>query len=70
MRICLEISHFDGNAMNEACSQCGTLDEGHGGWPDGDSGVLCQLCWEADCSRYWWEIVTTFSEAIWPECSL
>jgi hypothetical protein len=34
------------------CTDCGG--EIDMAWP-GDKGEICQLCWEAYCSRTWWE---------------
>lgn len=36
---------------SELC-RCG---EPHDEWPDANGGELCQMCWEADCSKSWWE---------------
>lgn len=35
----------------ELCSRC--KEKPHDGWPDGD-GMLCQMCWEAECAEAWW----------------
>lgn len=38
------------------CCRCGDRiaeAEDGGGWPDKD-GLLCQLCWERECSGLWW----------------
>lgn len=37
----------------ELC-KCG---EPHDGWPGNNSGELCQMCWEAECSESWWRMV-------------
>lgn len=26
----------------------------HDGWPGKDGAMLCQMCWEAQCSSMWW----------------
>ena len=40
------------------CCRCGCdiTDDDGGGWPDKD-GLLCQMCWERECSRLWWQAV-------------
>lgn len=37
-------------------TKCARCDEQHDNWPDGTpTGMLCQGCWEKECSRLWWE---------------
>ena len=39
------------------CSICEDMikEDAVGSWPDGEGGLLCQLCWESECSKTWWE---------------
>ena len=39
------------------CSVCGADIPPGDEWPGDDGGALCQECWEAHCSRLWWEIM-------------
>lgn len=41
--------------MNELCP-CGKRP--HDDWPSKDGiSNLCQMCWEAECSKSWWQMV-------------
>lgn len=40
--------------------KCG---EPHDGWPSNDGGQLCQMCWEAECDKSWWEMVRILDAA-------
>jgi hypothetical protein len=46
--------------MENKC-KCGKL---HDGWPGEDGGLLCQDCWEAECSKSWWAVVRAVRN--WP----
>ena len=35
----------------------------HDDWPDKDGGMLCQMCWEAECSESWWQMVRALDAA-------
>jgi len=36
----------------------------HDNWPDGTpDGLLCQECWEAQCSREWWQMLHDLDRA-------
>ncbi len=38
------------------CSKCMTENSGGSWWPDGSpNGVLCQVCWDAEYDKTWWE---------------
>lgn len=40
------------------------IDRTHDGWPDDTTdGQLCQLCWEAQCSREWWDMLHQLDRA-------
>lgn len=43
--------------------KCG---EPHDGWPGDDGGELCQMCWEAQCDRSWWEYMRRLDEVLGP----
>jgi hypothetical protein len=45
--------------MSDLC-KCGAP---HDGWPGNDGDELCQMCWEAECSESWWEMVRRFPGA-------
>lgn len=36
------------------CARCKVLTIDGSGWP-ADDGPLCQICWEDDCARSFWE---------------
>jgi len=36
----------------------------HDGWPGNDGGQLCQMCWEDECDKSWWEMVVAFDKAL------
>ena len=40
--------------QDEERCKCG---EPHDGWPGEDGGQLCQMCWEAECDKTWWQVV-------------
>ena len=42
------------------CSNCG---QPHDHWPDHYDGMLCQDCWEAECFRDWWPMVSQLQAA-------
>lgn len=44
--------------MSERC-KCG---EPHDNWPGADGGMLCQMCWEAECDKSWWAQVKAIGE--------
>lgn len=48
--------------MCSICGHCGKLIDGNGTWPWDDTEI-CFACWEANCSRTWWEAVTCIWEA-------
>lgn len=29
-------------------------------WPGDGGGEICQMCWESECSRSWWQMVNRF----------
>ena len=39
--------------MRSLC-KCG---QPHDDWPSEDGRVLCQMCWERECSESWWRMV-------------
>ena len=46
--------------QSEQRCKCG---EPHDNWPGKDSGQLCQMCWEAECSESWWACVIALDTA-------
>lgn len=44
-----------GDVAQELCDEC--LTDQHEGWPSGNGGELCTMCWESECSRAWWAFV-------------
>jgi hypothetical protein len=46
------------------CSTCSsTIPDPAEQWPDGNDGILCQVCWERESSRSWWAMVRALDEA-------
>jgi hypothetical protein len=46
-----------------SCSACSELiPDPAERWPDNATGTVCQECWEAQCSREWWELVRLVSD--------
>ena len=47
----------------KTCADCGK--EPSEGWPDEDSkeGELCQMCWEAQCDKSWWQMYDALGQA-------
>ena len=45
------------------CADCGK--EPSDGWPDANTkdGELCQMCWEAQCDKEWWEMYDALGQA-------
>ncbi len=47
------------------CFQCGqSIPTEAETWPGESGGNLCQCCWEAECSRSWWQMVDQINAAI------
>lgn len=44
------------------CSDC--KKEPSEGWLDGEGGELCQMCWEKQCDKEWWEYVKAWNEEL------
>jgi hypothetical protein len=44
----------------KAMCKCG---KPHDNWPDESDGMLCQMCWEAQCGKSWWEMVNALMSA-------
>ena len=45
------------------CADCGgQVPEPAERWPAASAGIVCQLCWEAQCSRQWWVMVKLLTE--------
>lgn len=40
----------------EMCDRCKVIAIDGSGWP-ADDGPLCQICWEDDCARSFWDYV-------------
>jgi hypothetical protein len=40
-----------------ACHECNRDTSGEMTWPGEAGHEICQECWEAECSRSWWEMV-------------
>jgi hypothetical protein len=37
------------------CNTCNnTIPDPAEEWPDGNGGIICQECWEHECSLSWW----------------
>ena len=51
-------------SKDEERCKCG---EPHDGWPGEDGGQLCQMCWEAECDKSWWEMVRALSQVAPPQ---
>ncbi len=49
--------------MSEQSKKCKTCGQPHDNWPAKDGGDLCQMCWEAECDKSWWEMVIAFDTA-------
>jgi hypothetical protein len=32
-------------------------------WPDNNGAVICQECWETQCSREWWAMVISLDKS-------
>jgi hypothetical protein len=46
------------------CTTCSsTIPDPAEQWPDDGDGTLCQVCWEASCSRSWWAMVRALGGA-------
>ena len=46
-----------------SCSDCGAqIPVSAERWPSASTGVVCQVCWEAQCSRQWWALVRLLPE--------
>ena len=40
------------------CPKCGTeVEPDETTWPGSDADVICQSCWESECSASWWEML-------------
>ena len=37
--------------------------EPHDGWPGENGEELCQMCWEAECSKSWWRMAKALTIA-------
>lgn len=48
------------------CPKCGEKNDDN--WPVTVDGEIvwggCQICWEAECSESWWDMVDSISEMI------
>ena len=44
-----------------ACGQCNRDTSGEMTWPGENGTEVCQDCWEAECSRSWWEQVNAIN---------
>jgi hypothetical protein len=45
------------------CSDCGAqISDPAERWPAASTGIVCQVCWEAQCSRQWWAMVQCLPE--------
>lgn len=41
------------------CATCGEpIPDTAERWPAADSNHNCQMCWEAECGRTWWDVMT------------
>lgn len=41
-----------------ACQKCGVeVEPDETTWPGKDADVICQSCWESECSASWWEML-------------
>jgi hypothetical protein len=54
---------MEGAGMTEDERKC-KCGEPHDNWPGNDGGLLCQMCWESECDKSWWEMVIAFDKAI------
>ena len=41
-----------------ATCQCGETSDG---WPGENGAELCQMCWESQCDKSWWQMVTALA---------
>jgi hypothetical protein len=48
-------------ATSDACVRCNRDTSGEMMWPDKGDNDLCQECWEAECSRSWWQMVNAIN---------
>lgn len=46
-----------------SCVSCNRDTSGEMTWPGEKDGEICQECWEAECSRSWWEMVIALDAA-------
>ena len=46
-----------------SCDTCKRDTTGEITWPGGDEGAeICQECWEAACSKSWWEMIAVLDK--------
>lgn len=50
-----------GTSVDGKCSSCGE-DLNGSDWPDGKDSLLCQMCWEHNCSLGWWEMYNSIAK--------
>jgi hypothetical protein len=46
-----------------SCSACSEpISDPAERWPASTIGIVCQVCWEAQSSRLWWQLVQSLPE--------
>jgi hypothetical protein len=46
-----------------SCAECKRDTSGEMTWPGEKGAEICQECWEAECSRSWWVMVSALNAA-------